>query len=73
MAQQAAVLRSIELQAETQRLRDARAGTTTTPPAITVNVNGAIDPEGTARTIVDTLNNSFYRGTNGALNLAGVQ
>jgi hypothetical protein len=33
---------------------------------ITINVNGAIDPEGTARTIVDTLNNSFYRGTGGA-------
>ena len=36
---------------------------------INLNVNGAIDPEGTARTIVDTLNNSFYRGTNGATNL----
>lgn len=34
--------------------------------AITVNVSGAIDPEGTARTIVNTLNNSFYRGTGGA-------
>ncbi len=33
---------------------------------ITVNVNGAIDPEGTARTIVNTLNSSFYRGTGGA-------
>ena len=33
---------------------------------ITVNVTGAIDPEGTARTIVNTLNNSFYRGTGGA-------
>ena len=31
-----------------------------------INVNGAIDKEGTARTIVDTLNNSFYRGTGGA-------
>ena len=36
---------------------------------ITVNVSGAIDREGTARTIVDTLNNSFYRGTGGATNL----
>jgi hypothetical protein len=36
---------------------------------ITVNVSGAIDAEGTARTIVDTLNNSFYRGTGGAGNL----
>jgi hypothetical protein len=33
---------------------------------INVNVNGAIDKEGTARTIVETLNNSFYRGTGGA-------
>jgi hypothetical protein len=30
---------------------------------------GAIDKEGTARTIVDTLNNSYYRGTGGASNL----
>ena len=35
-------------------------------PTINVTVNGAIDPEGTARTIVDTLNNSYYRGTLGA-------
>ena len=34
-----------------------------------INVNGAIDKEGTARTIVDTLNNSYYRGTGGASNL----
>jgi hypothetical protein len=33
---------------------------------INITVNGAIDQEGTARTIVDTLNNSFYRGTGGA-------
>jgi phage-related protein len=38
-------------------------------PTINVTVNGAIDKEGTARTIVDTLNNSFYRGTGGANNL----
>lgn len=37
---------------------------------INVNVSGAIDQEGTARTIVNTLNNSFYRGTNGANALA---
>jgi hypothetical protein len=42
----------------------AASGTT-----INVNVNGAIDAEGTARTIVDTLNNSFYRGTGGANSL----
>ena len=38
-------------------------------PTINLTVNGAIDPEGTARTIVDTLNNSYYRGTGGASNL----
>jgi hypothetical protein len=36
---------------------------------INLTVTGAIDREGTARTIVDTLNNSFYRGTGGATNL----
>ena len=35
-------------------------------PKIDITVNGAIDPEGTSRTIVNTLNNSFYRGTSGA-------
>jgi len=38
-------------------------------PTINVTVNGAIDKEGTARTIVETLNNSFYRGTGGGTNL----
>ena len=38
-------------------------------PTINLTVNGAIDSEGTARTIIDTLNNSFYRGTGGANNL----
>jgi hypothetical protein len=32
---------------------------------INVTVNGAIDSEGTARTIVNTLNDSYYRGTGG--------
>jgi len=45
---------------------------TKSDPTIVVNVNGAIDPEGTARTIVDTLNDSFYRGTGGAGNLIAV-
>jgi hypothetical protein len=31
-----------------------------------ITVNGAIDPEGTARTIINVLNNSSYRGTLGA-------
>lgn len=33
---------------------------------INLNVSGAIDPEGTARTIINVLNNSYYRGTSGA-------
>jgi hypothetical protein len=40
---------------------------------VNISVNGAIDPEGTARTIAETMNNSFYRGTGGALNFAGLQ
>jgi hypothetical protein len=78
---QAAILRKNELAAETARLREAReaaanarlaaTGGLSTAERITINVNGAIDPEGTARTIVDTLNNSYYRGTNGATNLVG--
>jgi hypothetical protein len=71
LQQQAAVLRSIELQAETERLRQAREGTTTqAPTTINLNVTGSIDPERTAREIVNTINDSFYRGTNGALNFA---
>jgi hypothetical protein len=37
-----------------------------------VTVNGAIDAEGTARTIVKTLNDSYFRGTGGAGALAGL-
>jgi hypothetical protein len=75
-AMQAAILRREELKSETERLRVARdaaaaarlaaTGGLSTADRITINVNGAIDPEGTARTIVDTLNNSYYRGTGGA-------
>ena len=50
-------------------IRQAEAGITPNT-TINVNVSGAIDQEGTARTIVNTLNNSFYRGTNGANALA---
>jgi hypothetical protein len=46
-----------------------RVGMTSGGTTINVTVNGALDKEGTARTIVDTLNNSFYRGTGGAGNL----
>jgi hypothetical protein len=45
------------------------AGNSMQSANITLNVSGAIDPEGTARTIVNTLNNSFYRVTGGAGNL----
>jgi len=54
------VIRNAAMQAQI----DARSR-----PNINVTVNGAIDAEGTARTIVDTLNNSFFRGTGGATNL----
>ena len=36
---------------------------------INITVNGAIDAEGTARTIVNTLNDSYFRGTGGASSL----
>jgi hypothetical protein len=42
------------------------------PPTINITVNGAIDKEGTARTIVETLNNSYYRGTGGASALQAI-
>ena len=40
--------------------------------SINITVNGAIDKEGTARTIVETLNNSYYRGTGGATALVAI-
>ena len=48
------------------RANSERLGLGTT---INLTVTGAFDKEGTARTIVDTLNNSYYRGTGGATNL----
>ena len=42
--------------------------TASSAPVINLNVSGAIDKEGTARTIVETLNNSFYRGGGGGGN-----
>jgi hypothetical protein len=47
------------------RMAEARDSGTT----INLTVTGAFDREGTARTIVETLNDSFYRGTGGAGNL----
>jgi phage-related protein len=79
---QAAILRKNELAAETARLRAAReaaaaarAGVTgglSTAERINITVNGAMDAEGTARTIVETLNNSYFRGTGGASNLQAI-
>jgi hypothetical protein len=40
---------------------------------INLRVEGAIDSEGTARTIVGALNDSFYRGTEGSRLLAGLR
>jgi hypothetical protein len=75
-AMQAAILRREELKAETERLRNKResdaaarlaaTGGLSTAERINITVNGAIDAEGTARTIVNVLNDSFYRGTGGA-------
>ena len=39
---------------------------------INLTVNGAIDSEGTARTIVNVLNDSFFRGTGGAGQLQAI-
>ena len=75
-AMQAAILRREELKAETERLRNKReadaaarlaaTGGLSTAERINITVNGAIDAEGTARTIVSVLNDSYYRGTGGA-------
>jgi len=46
--------------------------TDTSANVTNIYVTGAIDKEGTARTIYDVMNNSFYRGTGGAGNLVGI-
>jgi len=81
-AMQAAILRREALKAETERLRNAReaaaaarlgvTGGLSTAERINITVNGAIDAEGTARTIVETLNDSYFRGTGGASNLQAI-
>ena len=73
---QAAILRREELKADTERLRNKRdadaaarlaaTGGLSTAERINITVNGAIDAEGTARTIVNVLNDSVFRGTGGA-------
>jgi hypothetical protein len=50
------------------RMAEERTSGTT----INLNVTGAFDKEGTARTIVETLNSSAYRGTGGAGNLVAL-
>ena len=49
------------------RFREAEAASMGT--TINLTVTGAFDREGTARTIVETLNDSYYRGTGGATSL----
>jgi hypothetical protein len=57
---------SAESRGLSDRANSERLGLGTT---INLTVTGAFDKEGTARTIVETLNNSYYRGTGGASNL----
>jgi hypothetical protein len=83
-AMQAAILRREELKAETERLRQAReaaaiartaaTGGLSTAERIVINVNApsVIDEEGFSRAVTDALNNSTFRGTNGASNLLPV-
>jgi hypothetical protein len=81
-AMQAAILRREQVKADTERLRNAReaaaaarfgvTGGLSTAERINITVNGAMDAEGTARTIVETLNNSYFRGTGGASNLQAI-
>jgi phage-related protein len=52
-------------------IRRAEAASGGNNSGINVTVNGAIDAEGTARTIVNVLNDSFFRGTGGAGALLG--
>ena len=50
----------------------AAAAAAVATPSITINVSGAVDKEGTARTIVNTVNEAFFRGTGGATALVGI-
>jgi len=52
--------------------RVAAAAAAAATPSITINVSGAVDKEGTARTIVNTVNDAYFRGTGGATALVGV-
>jgi hypothetical protein len=70
-AMQAAIIRREQLKAETERLRVARAEREDAR-AINITVNGAIDKEGVARQIVDIIQSSNMRGTNGSLSLQAI-
>mgnify|MGYP007100061716 CR=1 FL=1 len=73
---QDAIQRSIDLQAETERLRQERekaaaarlaaTGGLSTADRITINMGVVGDPESAARTIIDLVNKSQARGTLGA-------
>jgi hypothetical protein len=52
-------------------IRRAEAASGGNNSGINVTVNGAIDAEGTARTIVNVLNDSYFRGTGGGGTLLG--
>jgi hypothetical protein len=52
-------------------IRRAEAASGFNNSGINVTVNGAIDAEGTARTIVNVLNDSYFRGTGGGGTLLG--
>jgi hypothetical protein len=60
---------SAESRGLSDRANSERLGLGTT---INLTVTGAFDREGTARTIVETLNSSAYRGTGGASNLVAL-
>ena len=81
-AMQAAILRREELKAETERLRNERAGNAlarsnatgglSTAERITINMGIVGDPEGAARAVVEVLNNSAARGGGGFNGLVSV-
>jgi len=71
VAQSAFIMQSFSNRMQAQA--DAFMATQAANSPITVNIGVAGDPEATARVLVDTLNNSFYRGTRGAGLLAGIQ
>jgi hypothetical protein len=60
-----------DLRSNSRALPGVMSGSSVGTGAINLTVNGAIDPEGTARTIVNVLNQSSYRGTLGAAGFVG--